>query len=155
MLASASPVTCLVLRFSVGTEPRGWGNAVSYRIRNSERGGAKAKGLLALVVLIALVFGIVKIVPIYVNNYDLQDAMQQEARFAFNPNTGLAKNSDEVRADIVKKVQTLGIPLQPDDIHVTDVAGKVTISAEYTITVDLIIYQLPLHFHPRADNVSI
>lgn len=124
-------------------------------VRGGERGGAKAKGLLALAILIVLVFSVVKIVPVYVNNYDLQDAMQQEARFAFNPNTGLAKNADDIRADIVKKVQTLGLPLTAQDIQVTDQSGKITISADYTITVDLVVYQLPLHFHPQADNTSI
>ncbi|HKW88676.1 MAG TPA: DUF4845 domain-containing protein [Candidatus Acidoferrales bacterium] len=111
--------------------------------------------LLAVIVLAGLVFSAVKIVPIYVENYDLLDAMQQEARFNFNPNTGVAKSPDDIRADIFKKVKELGIPIQPDNIQVTRDGNRVTISADYSVPVDLVVYQFDLHFHPQADNTSI
>ena len=129
--------------------------AVFNSIHNSQRGAARAKTLLALVVLVALVFSAIKIVPAYVNNYDMQDAMQQEARFVFNPNTGRPKSMDDIRAELVKKAQQLGLPIKPDDIQVTQEGTKVSIAADYTIPVDLVVYQFTLHFHPQADNTSI
>ena len=113
------------------------------------------KMILAVAVVAAIVFSAFKIVPVYVNDYDLKDSMQQEARFMFNPNTGRPKSLDEVRSDIARKAQQLGLPLQSDDIQVAQDGNKVSISADYTISVDLIVYQLSLHFHPQADNTSI
>lgn len=133
----------------------GLGETVSRRLSNRERGGARMKMILAVAVVAAIVFSAFKIVPVYVNDYDLKDSMQQEARFMFNPNTGRPKSLDEVRSDIARKAQQLGLPLQSDDIQVAQDGSKVSISADYTISVDLIVYQLSLHFHPQADNTSI
>ncbi|HEV2297063.1 MAG TPA: hypothetical protein VGR72_00925 [Candidatus Acidoferrales bacterium] len=129
--------------------------AVFNCIHNSQRGAARAKTLLALVVFAALGFTAIKIVPSYVNNYELQDSMQQEARFNFHLNTGMAKSNDDIRGDIMKKVRDLGLPIKPDDIQVTQEGTKVSIAADYTIPVDLVVYQFSLHFHPQADNTSI
>lgn len=122
---------------------------------NHERGGARAKLLLAIAFLAALIFSGVKIIPVFVNSAELQDAMRQEARFNFNPNTGVSKSPDDIRADIAKKVQELGLPVKPDEIQVTRDGSKVSISADYTISFDLIIYQWRHHFHLQADNTSI
>lgn len=124
-------------------------------VHSGQRGGAKFKTVLALLILAAMVFSAVKIVPLYVNNYDLQDAMQQEVRFVIDPQTGRTKNADDIRQDIEKKAQQLGIPATDNNIQVTDDNGRVQVSMDYTITVDLVVYQLQLHFHPEADNTSI
>lgn len=121
----------------------------------SERGGARTKTLLGLIIVAALVYSAIKIVPVYVNNYDMQDAMQEEARFVFNPNTGRPKSLDEIRGELVKKAEALGLPLDSDSINVNQNGSKITISADYTVQVDLVVYQFSLHFHPQADNTSI
>jgi hypothetical protein len=128
---------------------------ISLQLSHRERGGARAKTLIALIFFAGIVFAAVKIIPVFVNNYDLQDAMQQEARFVFNPNTGHPKTEDEIRSDIQKKASDLGLPVTDKDIQVLDENGHIRISADYTVSVDLVVYQLPLHFHPLADNTSI
>ncbi|HEV2490850.1 MAG TPA: hypothetical protein VGT03_13675 [Candidatus Acidoferrales bacterium] len=128
---------------------------MSLRPNYGERGGSRSKLLVAIAFFAALIFCGVKIIPIFVNNYDLQDSMQQEARFVFNPNTGHPKTEDEIRTDIVKRAMELGLPVTDKNLEVIDQGGHVRISADYTISVDLVIYQLPLHFHPQADNTSI
>jgi hypothetical protein len=124
-------------------------------VHGGERGGSKFKTLLALVIIAALVFSAIKIVPLYVNNYDLQDAMQQEIRFAFDPQTGHAKSADEIRLDVEHKAIELGIPATDKNVQVVDESGHIQVSIDYTVTVDLVVYQLQLHFHPVADNTSI
>lgn len=128
---------------------------MSNDISSRERGGTRLKALVIIVVFAALLYAGIKIVPVYVNNYDLQDAMQQEARFVFNPNTGRPKSMDEIRSELVKKAGELGLPLDSDSIKVTQDGSKITIWADYNVQVDLIVYQLSLHFHPQADNTSI
>lgn len=117
----------------------------------SEKGGSRLKTLLALAILVAIVFSVIKIVPIYVLNYELHDSMQEEATYA----SVNRKTPEQIRSDLEKKLKELGIAVDPKSIEVTSYSGNVTISLEYTVPVDLAVYQLQLHFHPQADNTSI
>jgi Domain of unknown function (DUF4845) len=104
-----------------------------------------------LVVLGAMAFAAFKIVPAYFANYQLQDSMVTEARFALVNR----KAPNDVQDDIWKKVQELGIPAKKDDILVVSEQGNVQISVNYSVPVDLIVYQYSLQFHPQADNKAI
>lgn len=119
--------------------------------KQGEKGGARIKTLFAVIVLVAMIYAAVKIVPAYVTNYQLQDSMQEEATFA----TVNRKTPDAIKTDIEQKVTDLGLQVDPSTIQVTAVMGNVTISLEYTVPVDLTVYQLQLHFHPHAYNASI
>lgn len=95
----------------------------------------------------------IKVVPIYVENYQFQDSIQAESRFAL---TGYPKKSpDDVRNDILKKAKELDLPVKPEDIRVSMTNGAVEISADYSYTFDLAVYQWTHDFHPHADNHSI
>lgn len=123
--------------------------------QNDERGGGKANLIITLVILGAMIFGAVKIVPVYVNNYEFQDAIQTEAKFAL---TGYPKKSiDDIRDDIYKKAQELSIPVTKDDIGLdVDAAnGKVDINVDYSVTFDLAVSQWTHQFHTHADNHTI
>jgi hypothetical protein len=133
-----------------------WGWITVSNSRNSnQKGGAKTKTVLALAILAALVFSAIKIVPLFVNNYDMQDSMQQEIRFVIDPQTGHTKSEDDIRQAIEHKAAELGIPATDNNVQVLDQSGHIQVSIDYTITVNLIVYQLQLHFHPQADNTSI
>ena len=119
--------------------------------RKGEQGGARIKSLIVLILLGAFVFCCVKIVPLYLANYELQDSMRQMAAYA----SAYRKQDDDIRADVEKKVQQLGIPADDKDIDVSDVSGNVHISVDYTVPVDLAVYQLQLHFHPQVNNASL
>ncbi len=119
--------------------------------KQPERGGARLKFVFTVLALIAMIYAAVKIVPAYVTNYQLQDSMQEEATFA----TVNRKSADAIKADVEEKVKNLGIDVDPSTIEVTAVMGNVTISLEYTVPVDLTVYQLQLHFHPHAYNASL
>jgi hypothetical protein len=118
-----------------------------------ERGGSKLKLIMTLAILAAMVFGAVKVVPVYFANYQFQDAMESESRFAL---TGYPKRSpDDIRDDIFKKAQELGIALQPDSIQVTVGNGTVDIAADYAVSIDLGVTMWTPQFHPHADNHTI
>jgi cell division protein FtsL len=118
---------------------------------HGEKGGGRLKTLFALIIVFALVYGAVKIVPVYVTEYQLQDNMQEIATFA----SVNRRSADDIKADLEKKLDALGITVDPNTIQVSAYSGNVKISLEYTIPVDLTVYQLQLHFHPHADNASI
>lgn len=115
------------------------------------KGGTRLKTLLVLLIIFALVYGSVKLVPVYVTNYELQDSMQEQATFASVNRT----SADKIKSDLEKKLHDLGITADPNSLQVTSDVGNVSISFEYTVPVDLTVYQLQLHFHPHADNASL
>jgi hypothetical protein len=118
-----------------------------------ERGGSKLSLLITLIIVVAMGFTAVKIVPIYVENYQFQDSIEAESRFAL---TGYPKKGpDEVRADIFKKAQELDLPVKSEDIRVSITNGSVDIGTDYSVPIDLKVYQFTLQFHPHADNHSI
>jgi hypothetical protein len=123
--------------------------------QNRQRGGSKLNVILVLVLLGAMIFAIVKVVPVYFANFQFQDAIQTEAKFAL---TGYPKKSlDDLRDDIYKKAQELDIPVTRDGIRI-DVdpnRGYVDIGLDYSVPIDLKVYQFTLQFHPHADNHTI
>ncbi len=121
--------------------------------QGGERGGSRTSLVITLLIVGAMVFAAVKIVPAYVNEYEFQDSMQSEARFAFSYPP---KNADQIRNDIWQKAQDLSIPLATkDEIQVMEGQGTVNISVDYTVPVDLKVYEFNLQFHPHADNHTI
>ncbi|HTZ74040.1 MAG TPA: hypothetical protein VMB47_08970 [Candidatus Aquilonibacter sp.] len=123
------------------------------RGRASQRGGSRLSMIITLAILAAMVFAAVKIVPVYFANFEFQDAINSESQFAL---TGYPKRSqDDIQDEVYKKAQQLGIPAKKDDIHVIMTSGTVSISLDYTVPIDLSVYQFNLQFHPHADNHSI
>jgi cell division protein FtsL len=119
--------------------------------RRNQRGEGKLKAILYTAVLVAAVFSAVKILPAYVNEYQLSDKIQETARFAVvNRYT-----EEQVREEVYKTVQDLSIPAKREDIKVTVSRSLVTISLDYSVPVDLVVYQLTLHFTPSAENKSL
>ncbi|HTR46212.1 MAG TPA: hypothetical protein VMM16_02335 [Verrucomicrobiae bacterium] len=120
-----------------------------------ERGGSKINFLITIVVLGAMAFAGVKIVPVYFANYQFQDAIQTEARFALSAYP--KKSVEDVRDDCFKKVQELDLPIKRESIKVImdPATGTLDISADYTVTFDLAVYQWTHDFHPHADNHTI
>ncbi|MGC2331616.1 MAG: DUF4845 domain-containing protein [Candidatus Acidiferrales bacterium] len=121
--------------------------------RTGQRGGSKLNTLLTLAILAALVFTAVKIVPVYVNNFQFQDSIESESRFAL---AGYPKKSaDDIRDDVFKKMQDLSIPGKEEDIRVVVNNNDVDIDLSYTVPINLAVYQFNLQFHPHADNHNI
>ena len=121
--------------------------------RYAECGAGKLNLLLTLAVLGAMVFAAVKVVPVYFANYQFQDSIQTESKFAL---TGYPKKTaDDVRNDVWSKAQELGIPADKDAIRVAMDDRNVEIGLDYSVPIDLSFYQFTLQFHPHADNHSI
>lgn len=121
--------------------------------RTGQHGGSKRNLLLALLIFGSIGFTAWKIIPPYFANYQFQDAIETESRFAL---TGYPKRSqDDIQNEVFKKAEDLGIPVKHDDIHVVMDASTCAISLDYTVPIDLSVYQFSLQFHPHADNHTI
>jgi len=119
--------------------------------RRAERGEGKLKAVLFTVILVLLVYSAFKIVPVYVQNYQLSDKMQETARFAVVNRY----NEEQIRDTIFKEIQSLEIPAKREDIKVSSSQSIVRISVDYSVPVDLLFYHMDLHFTPSSENKSV
>src|ERR1700733_4476049 len=104
------------------------GRAMGRERKIEERGGSKLNLIITLLVLGAMVFSAIKVVPVYFANYQFQDAIESESRFAL---TGYPKKTvDDIREDIWRKAQDLGIPAQKDAIQIAVANGSVDIGID-------------------------
>lgn len=110
------------------------------------------KAILALAFLAVVAFCALKIVPVYVENYQFQDYLNHAAVDATVRQP--QPRPEDLQAEIYAKAESLGIPVERQDIRVS-VGRTVAIQVRYTVDVDLKLYTLPLHFTPSAKNSNI
>jgi hypothetical protein len=124
---------------------------VLLRRRRSERGEGRLKTVLFIGVVVVLIYLGVKLVPPFVSEYQLQDKMQEQARFGI-----VNRYTDEqLRENVFKVIQDLDIPAKREDIKVTITPSAVKITLDYTVPVDLLFYSTELHFSPSSENKSL
>lgn len=119
--------------------------------RDRMRGGARLKALVWTVILIAGLYASYKLVPVYFANYQLQDKMREIARFATVNNM----TDEKVRDAVFREVKEREIPARREDIKVSMSQRGVTISLNYTVNVDLILFQRELQFSPSVENRAL
>jgi len=112
------------------------------------------KLVLGIFVIVAGIYLGAQLVPVYYSNYQFRDEVKTEATLE----TYTAKPEDTIRDAIFKKAQEHDIPLTKDQIkvqrHGTQGTGSLTISAPYTVHLDLPGYPLDLHFDASSENKS-
>jgi hypothetical protein len=121
------------------------------RGRRMERGEGKLKTVFFIAIALLGIFLAFKLVPPYVAEYQLQDKMQEMARF------GIVNHysEEQIRDNVFKVVQDLDIPAKREDIKVAVTQSLVKVSLEYTVPVDLLFYSTELHFTPSSENKSL
>jgi hypothetical protein len=120
-------------------------------MRAGERGSGNLKAIIWTVILVACVYASVIIIPVLINEYEFQDSLQNIARYA----SVNRKTNEQIRQAILEEAQKEDLPVQAADISVEGNAGNVHIIVNYSVTVDLKIFQWTLNFHPSADNLSL
>jgi len=121
------------------------------RQRRFERGEGKLKGILIVVILVLAIYTAWKVVPPYVNDYQLSDMMQEQSRYALvNRYT-----EDQIRDKIYKQMIDLDIPAKREDIKIVANNNVVKISLDYTVPVDVLVYHMDLHFTPNSETKSL
>src|SRR5207244_11458498 len=119
--------------------------------RRCERGEGKLKTVITLAIIVLAIYSAVKIVPIYVSEYELSDKMQEQARYAVvNRYT-----EDQIRDNIFKVIQDLDIPAKREDIKVVSNNSMVKISLAYSVPVDVLMYHTDIHFSPNSENKAL
>jgi hypothetical protein len=119
--------------------------------RNRESGKGNLKAIIWTMILVAFIYGAAMVLPVLINEYQFQDSLQSIARFA----SVNRKSVEQVRQAVVEEAQKEDLPVQAEDVKVAANSGNVHIDVDYSVTVDLKVYQLTLNFHPAASNASL
>jgi hypothetical protein len=119
--------------------------------RNPERGAGHFKAIIWLLAFAAFVYVMVKVVPVLVDNFQFQDGVQNIARFA----SATRQTPEQIRAAVLKEAQKDDVSIDEKDIKIDAVSGNVKIHVDYSVTVDLTVYQWTLNFHPSVGNDSL
>jgi len=119
--------------------------------RNGEQGSSHLKAILWILALVAFIYVTAKVIPALINEFEFQDGVQTIARFA----TATRQTPEQIRAAILKEAEKDDVPIEANDIKVQAVNGNVKIKVDYSVTVDLTVYQWTLNFHPNVSNDSL
>ena len=120
--------------------------------RRREKGFGSFKAILSLVVLGIIIFLMIKLVPPYINNYQLQDQIQVIAQYTSYQQ---AKTAEDIRKDVIEKAKDCGVMLLPDQITIQKTGTTVSIDVKYTVHVELPGKPVDLAFNPSAGNKII
>ena len=90
-------------------------------------------------------------VPVLINEYQFQDSLQDIARFA----SVNRRTNEQVKQAVIDEAKKEELPIEADDVKVEGSGGNVHINVEYSVTIDLKVYQWTLNFHPAANNAAL
>lgn len=93
----------------------------------------------------------IKVMPVLVTEYQFQDSIQEIARFA----SATRKSNEQIKQAVLDEAQKEDLPVTGDNIKVEGSAGNVRINVEYSVIVDLKVYQWTLLFHPATNNKAV
>ena len=119
--------------------------------RKGERGAGSLKAIIWTMILVAVIYVAAMMLPVMINEYQLQDSLQNIARFASLNRS----NVEEIRKTVMAEADKEDLPIQAGDIKVESRAGNVQIDIDYSVTVDLKVFQWTVNFHPSASNASL
>lgn len=97
----------------------------------------------------------IKFVPIYVSNYELEDAIKNDAL----QSTYSTKSEEDIREMVIKHARDYDIELTPKQVHVSRNGGFGTgtllIEVNYSVPVNMPGYSTVLEFHPSSKNQGV
>lgn len=120
-------------------------------MRATDAGKGYLKAVWVFLVLFCAGYAGYKILPVYVNNFELEGYLRDQTPYWLSNRTP----SDGVRNNILAKAQELDLPISKDQVQVEANAARVVVSIDYTVSIDLKVYTLTLHFTPHSENRSL
>lgn len=115
-------------------------------MKNPERGDGKIGLIIMLLVLAAIIFVLVKVVPARVNAYELKDFLDTYTR-----NDCWSRTPDQIKKDIMEKATFLQLPLTPENIKVERRGSTIHVETKFDVPVDLKVYTMVLHYNFTQD----
>ncbi len=111
--------------------------------------------MLGVAVVVAMIVVGVKVIPVYFNNFQFEDAIKNEAL----QSTYSSRSVDDIRDVVIKKAHDCDIPLTAKEVHVSRTGingnGSLLIEVNYTATIELPGYSTTVEFHPSTKNKGV
>lgn len=123
----------------------------SVQLRDGEKGAGHLKAIIWTLVLASLAYVGYKVLPLLINEYQFQDGIQTIARMA----SVNRPDSEKIRKAVLQEALKDDLEIRPEDVQVEAAGGNIHISANYSVTVDLKVYQWTLNFNPTATNNAL
>jgi hypothetical protein len=92
-----------------------------------------------------------RVAPAYIDALQFNDYIRQEVKYA----VAARRTTDSIRTDVLQKAKELNIGIGPRDIRITQHGPAFTLELDYSIPVDLRVYQRNLDFHVFETGVSL
>jgi hypothetical protein len=115
-------------------------------MKHVERGEGKIGLFIILVLLAAVIFVLVKVVPARINAYEFKDWMGSYAR-----NECWSRTEEQMKKDLLQKAGELKLPITADQISVDRRGAVVHLQATFDVPVDLKVYHMVLHYDFSQD----
>ncbi|HUU12489.1 MAG TPA: hypothetical protein VM182_02125 [Terriglobia bacterium] len=106
-------------------------------------GAGRIRGMILVLLLVLLALVAYRLIPVYINAYDFEDAMRTQARFAAVDQ----KPYEAIREELYNKAQELNLPIERDQIQISKGPDGTTISATFTVPVDLSFFVKDVEFN--------
>jgi len=103
------------------------------------------------VLFVSFIYVVAMTIPVLINEYEFQDSLEEIARFA----TVNRKTNEQVQKAVLDEAEKEDLPVEAEDIKVTGSSGNVHINVDYSVTIDLKVYQWTVNFHPAASNAAL
>jgi hypothetical protein len=120
-------------------------------IRNRQKGAGYLKPIVWTLILVSGVYVAVKVIPVLADEYEFQDSMQTIARNG----SATGQPAEKIRDAVLKEAEKDELPVASDDIKIDGKGGNVRINVDYSVTVDLGVYQWTFNFHPAVSNNAL
>ncbi len=120
-------------------------------MRLTDTGSGRIKAILSILFLIIVIFVGVKVIPVYVNDYELDDYIRQQTPFWLTQRASV----DAIAKNVLDKAQDLGLPVTAENVKVRAPGSMVNVTVDYTVPLDFLFFTLPKHFTDSTENKQI
>ena len=111
----------------------------------------KLKGLIALLVVVALIYVAWSLIPAYWYNYQFKDDLDELARRLSYTN----KSEEDIKDMVIKKAASDNVALRDDEVTVIKAGAEVSLTVKYRVHVDIIVHPVDLDFALVSYNKRI
>ena len=112
------------------------------------RGGGALGCLVPLLIVAIIGYFVAHASDAGLRYYRYRDAMQQEARFAHRPR----RTDDLIRQRLRAMADSLDLPSEARNVLVRRTENRIQISADYSETIDFLVFSKRFDFHPKAER---
>lgn len=107
--------------------------AATFSLRRFQKGEGKFGGIIALIVVLAVVYICYKMIPVYVKVWDFEDKVENIAR-TLAATKGVTEES--VKESLLAEAKRLDLPVTEDDVQLEMTYNTVSVKVNYTMTVE-------------------